>query len=262
MFAVNDPIVASVRSSPPVNSSYSFTYNKFRQIFDRLEPVGDHPTSTNCEIIDSAFPGLKATMTAECANDHFSRMLNNYKERRFNIMFTDASLSDSRTGCGIYNYNCDTETSFHLPFKSSTAFGELLAIEEAINIASNNNYRKLVIFTDSRVSCQTLKNPNSLNSIASRILRKVHLAAFDSIHIVWIPSHKGIPGNERVDSIAKKAIDNSSCKDYLYTTDEAIKQIKEALYNEWYAGFCVVKLMDTSIRPSTAGGTRRFVTKI
>lgn len=51
-------------------------------------------------------------------------------------MYTDASLSDQRTGCGVYDLADKSEHAFHIPFKTSSSFGELLAIEEAIEIAS------------------------------------------------------------------------------------------------------------------------------
>ncbi|XP_058827237.1 uncharacterized protein LOC131687203 [Topomyia yanbarensis] len=81
---------------------------------------------------------------------------------------------------------------------------ELLAISKAVDVISEKNYKKAVIFTDSQGSCKMLLNNNIVqeNFIAWQIIKSLKLTINKRILIQWIPSHQGIPGNERADKEA------------------------------------------------------------
>ncbi|XP_036347592.1 uncharacterized protein LOC118756969 [Rhagoletis pomonella] len=168
-------------------------------------------------------------MTVERIKTQHALIVEDYLDRNYTIMYTDASLSEDKTGCGIFILNTNAGYSFHTPFKSSSAFGELLAIEEAIDIATHNEYFSLVIFTDSLISCQTLKNRKSNNSIAVRIHNKISQNLFRSVQIRWIPSRKNIPGNDKADELAKKSIELNSSKTVKLKIDEACKLTKNRI---------------------------------
>ena len=76
----------------------------------------------------------------------------------------------------------------------------------AVNHLKNQN---IVIFTDSLSALEIIQNPvnKGLNRLVNSILRQIYQLLTKSVKIVlqWIPSHKGIIGNNIVDHIAKTA---------------------------------------------------------
>ncbi|XP_036327763.1 uncharacterized protein LOC118740371 [Rhagoletis pomonella] len=60
---------------------------------------------------------------------------------------------------------------------------------------------------------------------------------FDNVTINWTPSHKGIAGNERADTIAKNAINCHNVLDVSLTPEEALRRIRNEINDQWYADF-------------------------
>lgn len=96
--------------------------------------------------------------------------------------------------------------------KYLSIFGvEAMAIIEALKLAKDKRWDKVTIFTDSRSVLSALGVRFDVNH-GSELILKIKSATLQmstngkSIKLIWIPSHKGIPGNERADSLAKSAI--------------------------------------------------------
>lgn len=85
-----------------------------------------------------------------------------------------------------------------------------MAIYETINIAYNLRKNDITIFSNSKSVHQDLQNINFKNS-TSHLIHKIRdnsnrfVRNGGRIKLIWIPSHCGISGNERTDSLAKKA---------------------------------------------------------
>ncbi|XP_067647545.1 uncharacterized protein [Eurosta solidaginis] len=237
LIAFNNPIADTIKSNSHLNTSYAIAYNTFSNVMDDIDAVHPNLPISNLVIFEKTTNTKKSNMTKEEIIVQHSSMLAEYRSTSFKVIYTDSSVGEEKTGCGIYLLNTDTEHSFHISFKSSSAFGELLAIEEAIDIAIRNNYSSVVIFTDSQIACQTLKRHTSTNSIAAKIFNKISNHNFNNVHVRWIPSHKNIFGNEKADALAKSAIINSSCKTVKLTIDEACKRIKNYIYDQSFQNF-------------------------
>ena len=88
---------------------------------------------------------------------------------------------------------------------------EALAILLTLEHIKSTIIRKSIIFTDSLSTLQAISNPsviiNSSHIIIFRIKRVLLEleAEGQSVILAWIPGHKGIPGNERADSLVKEA---------------------------------------------------------
>ena len=86
---------------------------------------------------------------------------------------------------------------------------ELLAIQKALKHAETRN-KPVVIHTDSMGAIQALSKgmPKDNFGLITTILATAgHIQEGDrTIHINWIPSHAGIPGNEEADTAAKNAL--------------------------------------------------------
>ncbi|RMZ90276.1 hypothetical protein DV736_g2490, partial [Chaetothyriales sp. CBS 134916] len=128
--------------------------------------------------------------------------------------------------------------------------GILLALE--ILIANPNpEHNSFTIFTDNQSALKTLRNPGNTSgqSILVELLQTLDKATVSGldVHFRWIPAHRGVPGNEIVDLIAKEAAnppptdetinqdphqnpDNNIIKTLLTT---AKRTINTALHQDW-----------------------------
>ncbi|XP_064469904.1 uncharacterized protein LOC135384641 [Ornithodoros turicata] len=114
-----------------------------------------------------------------------------------------------------------------IPGPLSSTDAELLAITEALDIIAKTSATKAVILTDSRGALSRLNNRYEHCPLSFRAHQKLQLllASGLSIALQWIPSHKGIPGNEMADSLSKQATTKTLVRQAPSTTSQAKKSI-------------------------------------
>ncbi|GAB1867729.1 Reverse transcriptase domain-containing protein [Camponotus japonicus] len=84
-----------------------------------------------------------------------------------------------------------------------------MAILETISFVTKHQMNDITIFSDSKSVLQALKNINFKNN-TSHLINKIRdsinkfVKRGGRIKLIWIPSHCGITGNERADSLAKE----------------------------------------------------------
>ena len=68
--------------------------------------------------------------------------------------------------------------------------------------------KKFVIFSDSLSSPKAIAGFNTDNDLVQKFIKEysVQTKQGKTITLCWIPSHVGIPGNERADSAAKDGL--------------------------------------------------------
>ena len=130
--------------------------------------------------------------------------------------YTDGSKTDagSYVGLAVYsptlNLNLQTRISSH----ASISTAEALAIQLCLEFIEQHNIPSSSIFTDSLSTLQAISNCSDFISSSSSSIFKIKqslerlTSSNHSVRLFWIPSHCGIPGNEKADFLAKKA---SSC---------------------------------------------------
>lgn len=139
-------------------------------------------------------------------------LLNLAKEKiesyqQFTCIYTDGSKHDYASSAAFYVHNRDISFMFHLQ-QCSIYKAELYAIFEALTWIEKSDVSKALIVSDSLSSLISIRKGSSSNypvllmEVISCLLR---LHQRIDIQFLWVPSHLGIKGNERADSLAKQA---------------------------------------------------------
>lgn len=160
-----------------------------------------------------------------------NQILTDYLGKKQNTLhiYTDGSKSSDSVSVGsaCLCEKTGEQITLSLNKRASIFTAECTAINEALNIALNNKDKNSLIITDSLSAIETLEHPNfsaQTNPLIFEIRRKVHEFNFKNNHdtsvkFIWVPSHQGIIGNEKVDQMAKSATLNVPIKTYIPFTD-------------------------------------------
>ena len=165
-----------------------------------------------------------------------SESLNHISEHSSSyIIYTDGSKTNSSVGCSAVGV--DREIGLKLPPNISNYSAELLAISKAIDLGNNSESPTIVIITDSKSSIFAIRKIYPENCIVQEIHTKLH-ASGKTFHLCWVPSHCGIPGNERADRLAKETSENLTVITHVKLPRSDLKatvksKTKEAWRREW-----------------------------
>lgn len=130
------------------------------------------------------------------------------------VCYTDGSVLDNpgRGGVGVNIEDPMFTSRWSKPLGScvTISLAELVAIEMALDfVLTVGTVRDVFILSDSLFAVNSLNNiwksrkyKNKINQIKS-IIRSLN--TFTQVHILHIPGHSHIPGNETADSLAKRA---------------------------------------------------------
>jgi len=168
------------------------------------------------DILDSLPPGKnKKQMLSACeVRERFREFTSSLVNGGISI-FTDGSRriendEDFAVGAAVYSPDLHLALKHKLPPATSIFSSEAWAIYQALILIESTSHTTAVIFSDSRSVLDALSSfsfKSCANYLIPLIRDKFHSLSNRgySIRFTWIPSHIGIPGNERVDSFAKQA---------------------------------------------------------
>ncbi|XP_063539112.1 uncharacterized protein LOC134748295 [Cydia strobilella] len=158
-----------------------------------------------------------------------------------NHMYTDASKM-SVSGCvgiGVLHIQSNIYQKIKLPPESSVYSGECFGILKALEFIIIMHLKKTIIFSDSLSSLQAIskipfksKSNNPIIYQIRSLLLKCHLKGY-SVSIAWIPGHRGIKGNERVDELARDAIICGDMFPFKNVAEDLLALPKLFLRKEW-----------------------------
>ena len=129
-------------------------------------------------------------------------------------IYTDGSKTpDNHTAFAFHVPNLNEDKASKINPESSIFTAELMAIKTAlewckINVSAET---KITIFSDSKSSLQAIQNYTFKRH--SNLIHKIielNSESKNNITLVWIPSHVGLPGNEKADELAKLATQNQT----------------------------------------------------
>lgn len=162
----------------------------------------------------------------------------NKKYKFSDIIYTDGSKMNNRTGYSV----CHNQSVIKKRMNGACSIfhAEYLAVITALTIIKNqNSIKEYVICSDSLSVILNIQKNRINNKLKDKVqlLNKEIEAKGSSVIFMWIPSHIGIPGNEKADREAKNALQlNISEPELLF--EEIKKIVKNAIWNqaqnEWH----------------------------
>lgn len=160
----------------------------------------------------------------------------------FDEIYTDGSVNtqSNLAGFGVFIPGSNFEVYIRMPKFSNIFSAELMAIYEAIKIVIEKKLNRSIIFTDSKSVLLAARNRSfKSHPFLHRIGQKIQDAKILGLEIIlcWIPGHMGISGNEKVDMLAKQAVNENVA---LRTTGKIIFKdlypyVNKYIYREWNA---------------------------
>jgi ribonuclease HI len=158
-------------------------------------------------------------------------------------IYTDGSKNEHGVGAGIALF-IQSELSYQLRYtlhnRCSNNQAEQLAIIKALETLGklhikSSIQRTVTIYTDSKITLQSLKNTKNHNYLIEEIRKKV--TALEkcnwTIIFTWIKAHIGIYGNELADRLAKEAARNNDISFDRIPKSTIIQEVQEQSMAKW-----------------------------
>ena len=180
----------------------------------------------------------KSETSAETYKEEFTKIREEHDD--FIQIYTDGSKDGNKVGCAAFEKSFIS--NIRLPEKASIFTAEVKAIDLALSYISQHKHTNFIIFSDSLSVLTTIKNHNTDNVLIQNLHLRLHeILRTKTVKLCWIPSHIGIKGNERVDRLAKDALDLAAVNMKLPSTDfrpainNLIKSKWKSIWDELYA---------------------------
>ena len=133
-----------------------------------------------------------------------------YKEAVGIISYTDGSVLNDKTGCGIHTtlgerviYN----GNFYLGNNTTVFQAEVKALQKSAEMLNKKGWvnQTITFFSDSQASLAALNKLTVNSDTVDKCIKSLNeLGAKNKVHLRWVKAHVGIPGNEVADFLAKR----------------------------------------------------------
>lgn len=132
----------------------------------------------------------------------------------------------------VYKDECH---KYRLPEESTIFTAEAYSIQQSLTRISHSTYNKFLVLSDSLSVLSSIKSIPSTHPTISNIRETLETIFKQNkeVYLIWIPSHIGIPGNEKADQAAKSATE----EDNIIMTHQYYKDVKlstkKVVFEQW-----------------------------
>jgi len=176
----------------------------------------------------------KKNMAPEEMKVKFLEHMEEHRSQGQSEIFTDGSKSADGVGVGIKFPQMSKRD--RMSNSASIFTAELTAIKHALIGASKGKQNNIVLYTDSSSSIAALKQYSPRHPLVREIkdwLYNLHTKYKIRVHFCWVPSHIGIQGNERADTLAKQGLRLPMVNYKLVPHTDLKGQIKTYIVKKW-----------------------------
>ena len=145
------------------------------------------------------------------------------------VYYTDGTVDPDSNTTGAAVFSNNFTGSWRTSNTASTMQTELIAIKQALNHSISNEVGPVTIHTDCKSAVQALQSErikeNRSIILDIKNLLYQHKNTNRQVTINWIPSHIGIPGNDKADELAKSTKHVENVQIAIQLTTSQIKKI-------------------------------------
>lgn len=173
--------------------------------------------TSNSINIDTSLSILPRGLTSQTTYKAcLKKILLNYPDG-FRI-YTDASKIHDDVGIAIVSDK--NSYAYKLSSEYTSCDAEAVAILRALDYALVENFNHYIILSDSLSTITCIQNQNISSDVIYSILCLIHAHRLkgNSMHLIWIPSHNAIGGNEKADRLAKQIATSTTAITYSHNS--------------------------------------------
>ncbi|XP_049315637.1 uncharacterized protein LOC125779115 [Bactrocera dorsalis] len=120
--------------------------------------------------------------------------------------YTDGSKTPEGIGAGIAGPR--TKQSILMGSFPSIFQAEVFAISQCAEVNLSRNYRnqRIAILSDSQAALKAILSYETKSLLVEECIERLNrLSLCNRVHLIWVPGHKGVEGNEKADELARTA---------------------------------------------------------
>ncbi|XP_049515655.1 uncharacterized protein LOC125941841 [Dermacentor silvarum] len=160
----------------------------------------------------------------------FSQLQEKYND--YTEFYTDGSKTKQHVGSAVVSEHW--EHCLRLPQFASVFTAEVYALLMALEKIVTVEYKKAVVYTDSLSLLNSLHRKSECEPFLGYILKTLGKSEKHGqvIRLCWIPSHMGIPGNEKADKCAAMA-GREKITEINLPFKDCVRVVRAAITSKW-----------------------------